>query len=81
MYIYIYIYVCVYVCIYKHLTKTHSPQDLLVILNDASAVRSLAPDLMAIGKLPYRGVIVSARADAGSNYDFVSRFFGPAAGV
>mmetsp|Transcript_16427 Transcript_16427/g.50019 ORF Transcript_16427/g.50019 Transcript_16427/m.50019 type:complete len:334 (+) Transcript_16427:283-1284(+) len=55
--------------------------DLLVRLPDAAAVRSLSPDFKAIARLPFRGVIVTAMADAGSKYDFVSRFFGPAAGI
>jgi predicted PhzF superfamily epimerase YddE/YHI9 len=33
-----------------------------------------------LGKLPVRGIIVTARSQS-SAFDFVSRFFGPAAGV
>jgi PhzF family phenazine biosynthesis protein len=56
--------------------------DLLVELAHEATVRSLQPDIAALGRLPVRGVIVTAvasRDDVG--YDFVSRFFGPAVGV
>ncbi|OEU89526.1 PhzF family phenazine biosynthesis protein [Streptomyces oceani] len=56
--------------------------DLLVELADETAVRTLSPDLTALGRLPHRGVIVTAGAatsDAG--YDYVSRFFAPAVGI
>ncbi|WP_130796858.1 PhzF family phenazine biosynthesis protein [Streptomyces otsuchiensis] len=56
--------------------------DLLVELRDEAAVRGLEPDLQAVGRLPSRGVIVTAAADRpDGGYDFVSRFFGPAVGV
>lgn len=54
--------------------------DYLVEVASEAAVRALRPDLAALGALPVRGVIVTARADEGP-YDFVSRFFGPASGV
>jgi PhzF family phenazine biosynthesis protein len=53
--------------------------DLLVALRDERAVRALQPDLAALAKLPYRGVVVTARAARGA--DFVSRCFYPAVGV
>ena len=55
--------------------------DLLFEVATEAEVRSLAPDLTALEAVPYRGVIVTARADAGSSYDFVSRFFAPGCGV
>jgi PhzF family phenazine biosynthesis protein len=54
--------------------------DYLVELESAEAVRSLSPDLAALKRLPVRGVIVTAKSDDGK-YDFISRFFAPAAGV
>jgi PhzF family phenazine biosynthesis protein len=54
--------------------------DYLVELESAEAVRSLSPDLAALERLPVRGVIVTAKSDDGK-YDFISRFFAPAAGV
>jgi PhzF family phenazine biosynthesis protein len=57
--------------------------DLLVEMQDGRAVRSLEPDFVALGKLPARGVIVTAaaerRADVG--HDYVSRFFAPSVGI
>lgn len=53
--------------------------DYLVELSSEEEVRGLKPDLALLKKLPARGVIVTARAD--SDYDFVSRFFAPGAGI
>ena len=56
--------------------------DLLIELDSEKTVRDLTPDLSALARMERRGVIVTAAAaepDAG--YDFVSRFFGAAAGV
>ena len=54
--------------------------DYVVELDSEAALRSLAPDMSAIGGIPYRGVIVTARS-ADSRYDFVSRFFAPGLGI
>jgi PhzF family phenazine biosynthesis protein len=54
--------------------------DYLVELESDAAVRSLAPDLNQLALLPVRGVVVTARSGSG-DYDFVSRFFAPGAGV
>jgi predicted PhzF superfamily epimerase YddE/YHI9 len=51
----------------------------LARLEDARAVRSVAPDFAALAALDRRGVIVTAEGDAG--YDFISRYFAPAQGV
>ena len=55
--------------------------DYFVEVATAKEVRDLAPDFAALAKLPVRGVIVTAAADAGSGFDFVSRFFAPGVGV
>ncbi len=55
--------------------------DYFVEVATAQEVRDLAPDFAALAKLPVRGVIVTATADAGSGHDFVSRFFAPGVGV
>jgi predicted PhzF superfamily epimerase YddE/YHI9 len=56
--------------------------DFLVELESEAVVRGLRPDLTGIARLSHRGVVVTARAEAaGAGYDFVSRFFGAAAGV
>ena len=43
-------------------------------------MRECAPDFAALGRVPVRGVVVTARGSDGE-HDFVSRFFAPAAGV
>lgn len=59
--------------------------DLLVVMPDEKSVRGLDPDLRAISQLAGRengrGVIVTAAAEQHADYDFVSRFFAPAAGI
>lgn len=54
--------------------------DFLAEVESAAAVHGLAPDFAVLARLPVRGVIVTARADR-PEFDFVSRFFAPAAGV
>jgi PhzF family phenazine biosynthesis protein len=54
--------------------------DYLVALESAEEVWSAYPDFGRLAKLPVRGVIVTSRSDD-ARYDFISRFFAPAAGV
>lgn len=54
--------------------------DCLAELASEEDVRGLRPDIGALALLPYRGVIVTARATS-PGFDFVSRFFAPAVGV
>ena len=54
--------------------------DALVVVDSEETVRSLEPDLAALGAQPFRGVIVTSKS-ADPRFDFVSRFFAPAAGV
>ena len=54
---------------------------LLALVSDERSVRDLNPDLMAIGRLDATAVIVTAAADPGQRYDFVSRLFAPNAGI
>ena len=56
--------------------------DLLLELADEAAVRAVEPNFTELARFESRGVIVTARAaDPAAGYDFVSRFFGMAAGV
>src|SRR6202011_5996418 len=52
--------------------------DYIVELDSEDTVRGLKPDLSLLGKIPVRGVIVTSRV---ADYDFISRFFAPAAGI
>lgn len=52
--------------------------DFLVEVESEAAVRKVQPDFARLGTVACRGVIVTSRSD---QYDFVSRFFAPAAGV
>jgi PhzF family phenazine biosynthesis protein len=54
--------------------------DYLVELDSEERVRSLRPDYRLLRTLSVRGVIVTARSDS-PEYDFVSRFFAPGAGI
>ncbi|MGI5215914.1 PhzF family phenazine biosynthesis protein [Plantactinospora sp. CA-290183] len=54
--------------------------DLVYVLADEAAVRTAAPDFTALARLPVRGVVVTAPGDA-HGVDFVSRWFGAAAGI
>ena len=53
--------------------------DYLVELESEAAVRSLAPDFSILRRLGVRGIIVTSRGSG--DYDFVSRFFAPGAGI
>ncbi len=54
--------------------------DLLIELADATELHELEPDFVSLSHLPVRGFIVTARPDM-PEYDFLSRFFAPAAGI
>jgi PhzF family phenazine biosynthesis protein len=54
--------------------------DYLIEVDGEDVVRHLTPDIARIKALPVRGVMVTSRATT-SGWDFVSRFFAPAAGV
>lgn len=57
-----------------------APRDYLIEVADEATLRALAPNFTDLARVPARGVIVTSRS-ATPDYDFVSRFFGPAAGV
>jgi len=54
--------------------------DYLVEVDSEQTVRGLNPDFTLLKQTKARGVIVTARAEGGE-FDFVSRFFAPGAGV
>ena len=53
--------------------------DYFVEVADETTLRGLQPNFSLLKKFPVRGFIVTARGD--SDYDFVSRFFAPGAGI
>jgi PhzF family phenazine biosynthesis protein len=54
--------------------------DYLVAVRDEGVLRGLRPNMSGLAQLPVRGVIVTCAA-AAPPFDFLSRFFAPAAGV
>lgn len=54
---------------------------LLAVVADERSVRNLIPDLNAVAQLDASAIIVTAPADPGGAYDFVSRLFAPNAGI
>lgn len=54
--------------------------DYLVELETEEQVRKLRPDFVLLAGVPMRGVIATARCSS-DDYDFVSRFFAPGAGI
>jgi len=59
--------------------ETHMARDLLVLLEDENDLVNLKPDYSLLSKIDQVfGFIVTAR---GTEYDFVSRFFAPGAGI
>lgn len=54
--------------------------DLLVELPDETTLRALTPNFSSLGRIPARGVIVTAPSDQ-AEFDFVSRFFAPQSGI
>lgn len=54
--------------------------DYLIEVESEAVLRSMAPDFKRLVAIGCRGIIVTARSDDPS-FDFVSRFFAPAAGI
>lgn len=58
--------------------KVLMASDLIAVFSTEEQVRAIGPDFSALGRLPGRGVLVTA---PGSDCDFVSRCFFPGLGV
>jgi PhzF family phenazine biosynthesis protein len=54
--------------------------DYLIEVESDNALRNMTPDFKRLAKVSCRGVIVTARSST-PQFDFVSRFFAPAAGI
>jgi PhzF family phenazine biosynthesis protein len=62
--------------------RTSNEAFLLALIGDEGSVRDVSPDLAAVSGLDASvGLIVTAAADPGQGYDFVSRVFAPQAGI
>jgi PhzF family phenazine biosynthesis protein len=58
--------------------EVFAAMDYLAVYDSQEQVRALRPDMALLAQLDRRGVIATA---PGTNADFVSRFFAPAAGI
>jgi PhzF family phenazine biosynthesis protein len=54
--------------------------DSFLVVDSSSTLRMLRPDFRQLAEIPNRGVIVTAPSDD-PGFDFISRFFAPAAGI
>jgi PhzF family phenazine biosynthesis protein len=54
--------------------------DVFALFEDATLVRAMKPDFGLLGRVPARGIIVTAPGDR-PGVDFISRFFGPEVAV
>ena len=61
--------------------RTDNEVFLLALVADEGSVRDLSPDLTAVSALDASAVIVTAVANPGQGYDFVSRVFAPTLGI
>lgn len=62
----------------KPLAAFKGKTDYMLVFENQEDIETMQPDLSCIAQLDARGIIVTAQ---GKQYDFVSRFFGPAVGV
>ncbi|GHS93828.1 hypothetical protein AGMMS49949_07310 [Alphaproteobacteria bacterium] len=53
----------------------------VAVLESEDAVARYRPDFEGIKTLPCRALVLTARADKGRTYDFVSRYFAPRVGI
>mgnify|MGYP002624485636 CR=1 FL=1 len=54
--------------------------DAFVVVDSPAEVRGLQPDFRTLSQVETRGIMVTSRSDD-DRYDFISRFFAPAAGI
>ena len=57
-----------------------SREDFLIVVATADEVRNVNVDFQQMAKAESRGVILTAKSDD-AQFDFISRFFGPAVGI
>ncbi len=56
-------------------------ENLFAVLDSEQAVRDFVPDLPRIERVNVGGIAITARGDADSGVDFVSRYFAPQGGI
>ncbi len=61
--------------------RTDNEVFMLALVGDERSVRDLSPSLVAVSGLDASAVIVTAVADPGQAFDFVSRLFAPDLGI
>ena len=54
--------------------------DYIIEIDSEDSIRALQPDYTALKMIPTRGIIVTCQSEM-DGFDFVSRFFAPAAGI
>ncbi|MDW7673549.1 MAG: PhzF family phenazine biosynthesis protein, partial [Bacillota bacterium] len=64
----------------KPLYLGYNLSDYLVEVESEETLKEIKPDFGLLGKVQCRGVIVTCKSNS-QEYDFISRFFAPAAGV
>jgi PhzF family phenazine biosynthesis protein len=64
----------------KHSYAGRNRFDFLIEVESVETVRKITPDFTLLRSLSGRGFIITSRSDS-SEFDFISRFFAPAAGV
>jgi predicted PhzF superfamily epimerase YddE/YHI9 len=68
---------------YQYIGRTTEESELerdLLILVSPEDLRGIEPDFAEIESLPVGGVVVTSKSDS-HEYDFMSRYFGPACGI
>lgn len=58
----------------------NSGMDYLIEIDSEESLRNLKPNMTALAKFPTRGIIVTCKS-SNDRFDFLSRFFAPAAGI
>lgn len=61
--------------------RVFKSRDYLVILETADQVRNVKPDMNMLEKLDCLGIIITSDSGEARDFDFISRFFAPSAGV
>lgn len=62
-------------------TVLYNSLGYLVEITSPEQLRQLKPNFTLLGQLPISNVIVTSKAEAHSEYDFLSRFFAPGLGI